>query len=120
KQVHAQQWVTLKQFLSDSAERLGIKILVLPPEMKVARVMLDGVEPGEAQSLFVQARDLLCKIAGETDPARMEVNAWEAMELSRKMRAAEPPFARLLIECAEAMEENCEHEGKLSTFVDLA
>src|SRR5690606_9585344 len=33
---------------------------------------------------------------------------------------AEPPSARLLIECAEAMEENCEHEGKLSTFVDLA
>lgn len=41
--------------------------------------------------LFVQARDLLCKIAGETDPARMEVNAWEAMELSRKMRAADEP-----------------------------
>lgn len=46
-------------------------------------------EPLTSNELFVQARDLLRKIAGETDPARMEVNAWEAMELSRKMRAAD-------------------------------
>lgn len=38
RQVHAQHWVTLKQFLSESAERLGIGILVLPPDVKVARV----------------------------------------------------------------------------------
>lgn len=46
-----------------------------------------------SNELFVQARDLLRKIAGETDAARMEVNAWEAMELSRKMRAADEPSA---------------------------
>ena len=45
--------------------------------------------PLSSKELFVQARDLLRKIAGETDAARMEVNAWEAMELSRKMRAAD-------------------------------
>ena len=51
KQVHAQHWVTLKQFLSESAERLGIKILVLPPDVKVARVMVDGVDAKERTAI---------------------------------------------------------------------
>jgi len=92
KQVHAQHWVTLKRFLSESAERLGIKILVLPPDVKVARVMADGetnvipkLTPSQAQHIL-DAYDIDVMMQNEEEVDLLMVNNPDLLEAYNVLR----------------------------------
>lgn len=46
------------------------------------------------KELFAEARELLRKIAAETNTTKSELNAWNALDLSRRMGSADEPSAR--------------------------